>query len=184
MKNDPYWFHKKWGLDEDSSLGNRTALLEKIVAELQEKYAGVLEDIKKLEGENIETSNCLYELGNSIDAVDNRIDIIFGEIGMNKENDTLVCGTTDLSPECQKSWDSFWNDGPHISEDGDIFMDNKDDKVVKWVLPVEVDGLTGDCYIQLPDDLLEAANLREGEYVEWVDCGDQSVIMKKVSPIS
>jgi hypothetical protein len=32
-----------------------------------------------LEEENIETTNCLYELGNSINAVDNRIDILYGE---------------------------------------------------------------------------------------------------------
>ena len=32
--------------------------------------------IEKLEEENIETSNCLYELSNSIDAVDARIDIV------------------------------------------------------------------------------------------------------------
>ena len=36
-----------------------------------------LEDrIANLEQENIETSNCLYELMNSIDAVDARIDIL------------------------------------------------------------------------------------------------------------
>jgi hypothetical protein len=32
--------------------------------------------ISKLEEENIETSNCLYELQNSIEAVDARIDIL------------------------------------------------------------------------------------------------------------
>jgi hypothetical protein len=39
-----------------------------------------LEDrIAKLEVENIETTNLLYELGNSIDAVDARIDILTAE---------------------------------------------------------------------------------------------------------
>ena len=39
-----------------------------------------LEDrIAKLEEENIETTNLLYELGNSIDAVDTRIDIVTAE---------------------------------------------------------------------------------------------------------
>ena len=32
-----------------------------------------------LEDENIETSNCLYEIYNTIDAVDRRIDILAGE---------------------------------------------------------------------------------------------------------
>jgi len=34
------------------------------------------ERIVALEAENVETSNCLYELMNSIDAVDARIDIL------------------------------------------------------------------------------------------------------------
>jgi septal ring factor EnvC (AmiA/AmiB activator) len=37
------------------------------------------ERIKNLEEENIETSNCLYELSNHIDAVDARIDILAAE---------------------------------------------------------------------------------------------------------
>jgi len=42
-------------------------------------YAKIVElenRIANLEEENIETSNSLYELGNSIDAVDTRIDIL------------------------------------------------------------------------------------------------------------
>ena len=45
-------------------------------------YAKIVElesRIAKLEDENIETSNSLYELGNSIDAVDTRIDILVCE---------------------------------------------------------------------------------------------------------
>jgi len=48
------------------------------------------------------------------------------------------------------------------------------------VLPTEVDGLTGDVIINLPDDLLEAANLKEGDQVEWIDSGEGSYLMKKV----
>ena len=48
----------------------------------------------------------------------------------------------------------------------------KEDKVVRWSLHVQVDGLTGDCYVIFPDDLLEAANLKEGDQVEWVYNGD------------
>ena len=52
--------------------------------ELEEKYDGLLLDVKRLEEENIETSNCLYELSNHIDAVDARIDILTAEKWMNK----------------------------------------------------------------------------------------------------
>jgi hypothetical protein len=53
--------------------------LQNKVKVLEEKYDSALQDIKRLEEENIETSNVLYELINSIDAVDNRIDILYGD---------------------------------------------------------------------------------------------------------
>jgi archaellum component FlaC len=53
--------------------------LEERIKNLEEKYSGALADIKNLEEENIETSNCLYELSNQIDAVDARIDILAAE---------------------------------------------------------------------------------------------------------
>jgi len=79
MNIDSSWFHKKWGIVNHKSLEDRIIELEKIVFELQEKYAGALVDIKRLEEENIETSNVLYELSNSLDAVDARIDILTAE---------------------------------------------------------------------------------------------------------
>ena len=71
------------------------------------------------------------------------------------------------------------------------------DRVVKWVLPVQqvknwvlppgtkpgsdVDYILEEDYVvNLPDDLLEAANLKEGDTVEWVDNGDGSYLLKKV----
>lgn len=60
-------------------------------------------------------------------------------------------------------------------------LDAQQDKVVKWQLPVEVDGLTGDCFVQFPDDLLEAANLKEGDTVQWVDRGDGSYLLRKTN---
>lgn len=62
-----------------------------------------------------------------------------------------------------------------------VHNSKKKDKVVKWVLSVEVDGLTGECYVNLPDDLLERAGLNEGDTVEWTDNGDGSFLMKKVN---
>ena len=55
------------------------------LAELEEKYLNLLLDVKRLEEENIETSNCLYELSNQIEAVDARIDILTAEKWMNKD---------------------------------------------------------------------------------------------------
>ena len=99
----------------------------------------------------------------------------------------LACNKDDPSPECQKSWNDFWEENYypeenklHVSEDGDIYP-VKEDKVVKWQLPVELDGLTGECFVQFPDDLLEAANLKEGDEVNWIDRGDGSFELRKVT---
>jgi regulator of replication initiation timing len=47
--------------------------LRDMVKVLEEKYSGTLQDIKRLEEENIELTNELYRLENSLDA---RIDIL------------------------------------------------------------------------------------------------------------
>jgi hypothetical protein len=44
--------------------------------DLYDKIVELESRIERLEEENVETSNCIYELGNSIQAVDNRIDIL------------------------------------------------------------------------------------------------------------
>jgi predicted nuclease with TOPRIM domain len=64
-------------------------VLMKRIEELEERYSGALEDIKRLEEENIETTNVLYELMENIRALDNRIDIIVGETTLNLENYNL-----------------------------------------------------------------------------------------------
>ena len=50
-----------------------------------------------------------------------------------------------------------------------------------WVIPVEVDGASGEYFVQFPDDLLKAADLKEGDTVEWTDKGDGSYMLKKVN---
>jgi archaellum component FlaC len=59
---DPYWFQKKWGTHEQKPIDT---LFEKI-EELESR-------IKVLEEENVETTNELYRLQNSLDS---RIDIL------------------------------------------------------------------------------------------------------------
>jgi len=62
--SDPNWFQKKWGMPEVP-----TDILLKKIEELENR-------IVKLEEENIETTNTLYEIMHSVDAVDARIDIV------------------------------------------------------------------------------------------------------------
>ena len=66
----------------------------------------------------------------------------------------------------------------YFKENG--FWRKPKDMVKKWVLPIEeID--CDECIINFPDDLLEAANLKEGDEVEWIDQGDGSFKMIKVT---
>ena len=61
---------------------------EKPIVEEVDIYAKLIElqeRIEALEAENVENSNCFYELSNSIDAVDARIDILTLENWNNKD---------------------------------------------------------------------------------------------------
>jgi hypothetical protein len=98
----------------------------------------------------------------------------------------LVCDKDDKSPECKKAWNDFWGDvdeREYNIREAEYYNKRAelDAKPNKWILPVELDGLTGDCYIQLPDDLLEVANLKEGDQVEWISQGNGSYLLKKVN---
>jgi hypothetical protein len=102
-------------------------------------------------------------------------------------NEILSCDKDDKSPECQQAWNDFWEENKQYTEEELNAMCNKaesqQDKVVKWQLPVELDGLSGECYVMFPDDLLEAANLKEGDTVEWIDRKDGSFELRKVGNV-
>jgi hypothetical protein len=104
-----------------------------------------------------------------------------------EDKSMLSCDKDDPSPECKGAWNDFWEGVDDevrrsLEEKGYEWtpLPQKEDKVVKWQLPVQLDGLSGECYVQFPDDLLEAANLKEGDTVEWVEQGDGSYLLRKV----
>jgi hypothetical protein len=116
----------------------------------------------------------------------------YDEYVKGKEN--LVCDKEDPSPECKNSWNDFWEENYYPEEVKDDGMrpwghsdleygiaNQKKDKVTKWQLPIEVDGPSAEYFVTFPDDLLEAANLKEGDRVEWVDQGDGSYLLRKVT---
>ena len=74
------WLHN-WGYAEQVPIDD---VYDRLAA-LEQKYSGALEDIKRLEEENIETSNLFYELVENIRAVDARIDIIAEHCGVNQD---------------------------------------------------------------------------------------------------
>jgi len=58
-----------------------------------------------------------------------------------------------------------------------------EEKVKRWVLPVQEiengDTMENEYFITLPDDLLEVADIKEEDQVEWIDNGDGSYLLKK-----
>jgi len=66
----------KWFFSPSEKFNDDDIDIYSQLLELEEKYEYLLLDLKRLEEENIETTNTLYELYNSIDAVDARIDIL------------------------------------------------------------------------------------------------------------
>ena len=91
---------------------------------------------------------------------------------------SLTCDKDDKSPKCQKAWNDFWEENYYPEE-------HNKSKPKKWVLPVDEvqNAETGEyeCFVTFPDDLLEAAKLKEGDQVEWVDQGDGSYLIKKIT---
>ena len=72
--NERNWFQKIWG-----TLGEvPTEVLLKKIEELEERMV-------KLEEENVETTNTLYEIMHSVDAVDARIDILAEHCGITED---------------------------------------------------------------------------------------------------
>ena len=106
----------------------------------------------------------------------------------------ITCDKDDTSEECKKSWNNFWEDPNYddtelipnlqyteeeLNAMCDAATSAKKGKVNKWILPVEY--IDDESFVSLPEDLLEAANLKEGDVVNWIDQGDGSFKMIKVT---
>ncbi len=136
-----------------------------------------------------------YEfLGYYLNEFDEKFKLAWKETVVHKKqlnqspNTTLECEKDDQSPECKKAWSSFWEENyypheyeQHTKDELNSMCDvEKNSKPKRWVLPIEIDGPSGEYFICLPDDLLDAANLKEGDELEWVDQEDGSCLLKKV----
>lgn len=114
----------------------------------------------------------------------------YDEYVVKKEN--LVCDKDDKSPKCQKAWNDFWEENyypeeysQYSEEELNAMCDkaaSEKDKVTKWILPVQqiIEEGVDDYFIQLPDDLLEQVNWKNGDQLYWIDRGDGSFEIKKV----
>jgi hypothetical protein len=104
----------------------------------------------------------------------------------------LSCNKDDTSPECKGAWNSFWEENYYPEEvkddcmppwghsDMEALSKQKEDKVVKWCLPVQEDP-SGEYFVSFPDDLLEATNLKEGDEVVWEDNKNGTYTLRKIT---
>ena len=76
--------------------------------------------------------------------------------------------------------DQLVNEGYTMTSDG-FWIPPDADKVSKWVLPVEIDGPSGEMYISLPDDLLESVGWQDGDQLEWIDLNDGTFKVRKTN---
>ena len=126
-------------------------------------------------------------------------------------NEPFTCDKDDSSPECKGAWNSFWEENYYPEEykqytdeelnamcdkaelDAQLEQIRKDGGYEwtpevpkkKWILPVEeakdVDTDKTEYFVSFPQDLLEAAKLKEGDEINWVDQGDGSFKIVKVT---
>jgi hypothetical protein len=86
--------------------------------------------------------------------------------------------------ESKNTYDETVNEGCVMTADGFWIpsqSSQKEDRVVKWRLPVEMDGPSGEYFVTFPDDLMEVAELEEGNEVYWQDNGDGTFTLRKVT---
>jgi hypothetical protein len=96
--------------------------------------------------------------------------------------DTTYGTVSDYQP---KTYDEMIADGYWMTDDGFWMPPGTKDKVKKWILPVEETKIAEtdetEYFVSFPDDLLEAADLKEGDQVEWVDKGNGTWMIRKVT---
>ena len=94
----------------------------------------------------------------------------------NLQTSSLICDKDDKSPECQKSWNDFWEENYYPEE-------YKKNKVKRWVLPVQEiengDTMETEYFINLPDDLLDQTGWKENDDLNWDDNGDGTFTLTK-----
>jgi hypothetical protein len=62
-----------------------------------------------------------------------------------------------------------------------VFDSTMENNAKKWTVPVEVDGASGEYFIQLPDDLLKQVNWEENDELNWINNEDGTFTIRKVT---
>lgn len=187
--------YKKYALDQVENFLYDALSTDATSQEIYDVIKGVVEDNYKVYTESANKAQDLLSLLNGHRPVDLEHSEHYYDYNRNKPN-LVPCDRNNTSEECKKSWNDFWVEPTmppwgHSDMEALRYTDEELDamcaattsakmgKVNKWILPVEEDG--DDCVVTFPDDLLEAADLKEGDQIEWVDNhnGSFSLFKKK-----
>jgi hypothetical protein len=144
---------------------------------------------KMAEQDRTKAENLMYAadefLQMFIKEFDEKFKVAWKEVIVNQkeENLNLQYGIKPSDPEEQRpeylSYQGAVEAGWTMTDD-DHWIPPKKNKTKNWVLPVEADP-SGEYFLTFPDDLLEAADLKEGDEIEWVDNGDGVYVFKKAT---
>jgi len=163
--------HKKYALGQVENFLHDAMSTEATPAEIYDVIKGVVED-----------NYCTYKV--QAEKASELLSLLTGH----RPVDLSFCDKDDTSEYCKNSWTDFWEEHYYPEEHQQYTEEKlnamcdaaeKKDKVVKWSLPVEMDP-NGEYFVTFPDDLLEAANLKENDQIEWIAQDDGSVVIKKV----
>lgn len=150
----------------------------------------VYKEIKKVAQEQYHYHKHMCSRAYEFLALFNDQDDIEGYVAPTQENEhyegwDVGVGNSALSDLDQlKTYDDMIGAGYTMTSDGFWIKETSSGASVslkneKWTLPVQLDGLIGDCFITLPDDLLEKVGWKENDQLEWVDRGDGSFELRK-----
>jgi hypothetical protein len=195
--------NKNYSLDQVENFLYDAFSTDATPQEIYDVIKGVVEDNYKVYTESAKKAQDLLSLLNGHRSVDLEHSEHYYDYNRNKP-ELVPCDRNNTSEECEKSWNDFWKEPSmppwghsdlealryteealrYTEEELDAMCaartSAKKDKVKKWVLPVEY--IDDECFISFPEDLLEAANLKEGDQIDWVDNHNGSFsLFKKVN---
>lgn len=116
------------------------------------------------------------------DAVQDNLNVYTKSADQARELLSLLNGHRPVDLDFNPSWytPTVPSYDPRYHATGKLDIPTKSkDKVIKWSLPVE-EQEDGEYYITLPEDLLEAADLKEGDQIKWVPQDGGSYLLQKI----
>ena len=185
--------YKKYSLGQVENFLYDAMSTDATPQEIYDVIKGVVQDNLEVYTKSADRARELLSLLNGHRPVDLEHSEHYYDYNRNKP-ELVACDRNNTSEECKKSWNDFWVEpsmppwghsdleyGIHYSDEEldamcDAATSTKKDKVKKWVLPVD-----DDYNITFPEDLLEQTGWKEGDTLQWIDQGDGSYLIKKVT---